>query len=446
MQESQLIRSATLAGRGSCRRRRWPCLAFGTAIVLLLACAQAALAAPQAVITAGPPAVTSFTSATFEFDSDSTDLGVTFACDLDGGGFQSCGSPHTYGPPAPPPFDQPLAEGQHTFSVQATDGTGTGLATYEWTIDTTAPVTTITAGPPAQAGSSATFEFSSSESGSSFACQLDSGSFEPCTSPQQYANLTEGNHTFTVKATDAAGNTSETAATWNWAVVDATAPQVTITGPAGGSINSTSVTFEFTADDPDATFECSLDSAVFETCTSPQPYTGLSEGSHSFRVRATDAVGNSTVATFDFTVSLGAPSPPPPAAAEPAAPVTGQSSVITARPPASFVLIAGRPVRVNRNRTVAVRLNCSGNKACSGRVVLSTTSGLRLHRRKLVMRLGSARFAIPAAVSKKVKVRLSKRRYRLLKRIRKAKVLVTVRDVDRAGRARVSTREITVRA
>jgi hypothetical protein len=133
--------------------------------------------------------------------------------------------------------------------------------------------------------------------------------------------------------------------------------------------------------------------------------------------------------------------PAPPSAQTPAS-----VSELAARPAASFVLIAGRPVRVNRNRTVAVRLNCSGNKDCAGRVVLSTTSGLRFHRRKLVMRLGSARFAIPAAATRRVKVRLSKRKYRLLKRIRKAKVLVTVRDIDRAGRARVSTREITVRA
>jgi hypothetical protein len=439
MQESQLIRSATLAGRGKCRRRRLG-LAFGTAVVLLLAWAQVALAAPpQTAITAMPPSTTSFTSATFEFSSDSLDPSVTFACRLDGGTSHPCDSPQTYGPPAPPPFDQPLAEGQHTFSVEATDQNGTGLpATYDWTIDTTVPETTFSTNPPDLTGPSATFEFSSSEPGSSFACQLDSGSPEPCSSPHNYTGLTEGSHALSVRATDPAGNTDPTPATWMWAV-DATAPQVTITGPSG-TINSTSVTFEFVSDDPAATFECSLDSSEFQICTSPQPYSGLTEGRHSFRVRATDAVGNSSVGTFDFTVSL----PAPPAAESP--PITDQSSVLAARPAASFVLIAGRAVKVNRNRAVSVRLNCSGTKECSGRVVLTTASGVRFHRHKLVLRLGSARFSIPAAATAKVKVRLSKAKYRLLKRLKRAKVLVTVTDVDRAGRARISTREITLRA
>ena len=101
---------------------------------------------------------------------------------------------------------------------------------------------------------------------------------------------------------------------------------------------------------------------------------------------------------------------------------------------------------MNRNRAVTVRLNCAGTKACSGRVVLTTASGVRFHRHKLLLRLGSARFSIPATVTAQVKVRLSKKKYRLLKRIRRAKALVTVTDVDRAGRARVSTREITLRA
>jgi hypothetical protein len=55
---------------------------------------------------------------------------------------------------------------------------------------------------------------------------------------------------------------------------------------------SASATLEFTADQPGATFECSLDCSRFEACTSPKTYTNLRAGQHWFGVRATDSAGN----------------------------------------------------------------------------------------------------------------------------------------------------------
>lgn len=68
-------------------------------------------------------------------------------------------------------------------------------------------------------------------------------------------------------------------------------PETTITAGPRGNVPATSATFEFTADDPAATFECALDDAPFSACTSPQPYTGLAPGTHTFRVRAVTAAG-----------------------------------------------------------------------------------------------------------------------------------------------------------
>lgn len=76
-----------------------------------------------------------------------------------------------------------------------------------------APETTITDGPggPITAGR-ATFTFSASAPGSSFDCQVDSGSYRSCASPFTTDALTQGPHTFRVRATDPAGNTDPTPA------------------------------------------------------------------------------------------------------------------------------------------------------------------------------------------------------------------------------------------
>ena len=101
-----------------------------------------------------------------------------------------------------------------------TTGTGTG--------DTTPPDTTITAGPSGTVtATTATFGFSSSEAGSSFACSLDGGAYQTCTSPKSYTGLSASAHSFAVRATDPAGNTDATPATRAWTV--STTPGTTLT-------------------------------------------------------------------------------------------------------------------------------------------------------------------------------------------------------------------------
>jgi Ca2+-binding RTX toxin-like protein len=108
--------------------------------------------------------------------------------------------------------------------------------------DTTPPETTIDSGPSDTITvDSATFEFSSSEPNSTFECSLDGGGFASCTSPKAYGGLSNGSHTFEVRATDAAGNSDATPASRTW-TVDTTAPVVcTITGTANAeTISGTS--------------------------------------------------------------------------------------------------------------------------------------------------------------------------------------------------------------
>ena len=89
--------------------------------------------------------------------------------------------------------------------------------------DTTPPETTITSGPSGEVGATnASFTFTSSEPGSTFACSLDGAAFSGCTSPASYASLALGPHTFAVQATDPAGNPDSTPAEANWTVIGST--------------------------------------------------------------------------------------------------------------------------------------------------------------------------------------------------------------------------------
>jgi hypothetical protein len=65
---------------------------------------------------------------------------------------------------------------------------------------------------------SATFEFTSTESGSTFACSLDGAAYQSCTSPKSYSGLGATAHTLSVRATDPAGNTDPTPATQTWTI------------------------------------------------------------------------------------------------------------------------------------------------------------------------------------------------------------------------------------
>src|SRR5215203_948185 len=83
--------------------------------------------------------------------------------------------------------------------------------------DTTPPETTITSGPSGSVSdTSATFEFFSNETGSTFKCKLvgQDSTRTTCSSPKTYTNLTAGTkYTFKVWAKDAAGNIDPTPAT-----------------------------------------------------------------------------------------------------------------------------------------------------------------------------------------------------------------------------------------
>jgi hypothetical protein len=182
--------------------------------------------------------------------------------------------------------------------------------------DTTPPDTSISSGPSGStSATSASFAFASTEAGSSLACKLDAGAWAACTSPKAYTGLAVGGHTFSVRATDVAGNTDQSPATRTWTIAagssagDTTAPQTTITSGPTGPTNDDTPTIAFGSNEAGTTFTCRADTGAWAACASPWTTPLLGDGGHSVSVRARDAAGNTdaTPAVRSFTIDTDAP-------------------------------------------------------------------------------------------------------------------------------------------
>lgn len=357
--------------------------------------------APNTTITANPPLLTNSASASFSFiGSDPGGSGVaSLQCQIDGSGYSTCTSPRNYSglgdgshtfevravdvagntdatpasytwtvdttAPAAPVVTAPangsvtnnptplvsgtaepnstvtviidgspvgtttadgsgnwsypsaaLSDGSHTVRARATDAagnTGPDSNTNTFTVDTTAPDTNITANPTNPTNSaSASFSFTGSDTGgsgiASFQCQIDGGGFTACTSPQSYMGLSDGSHTFQVRAIDNAGNTDATPASYTW-TIDTVAPDTTIDSNPTNPSNVNTPTFTFSSPDLTATFECSIDGGAFSACVTPNTLVPLADGPHTFAVRAVDPLGNTDASPASYTWTIDTVSP-----------------------------------------------------------------------------------------------------------------------------------------
>ena len=184
-------------------------------------------------------------------------------------------------------------------------------------VDKTEPSTALDRGPSgATTATAADFQLSGADKLSGLArleCRLDGAAFSTCTSSVHLQNLTDGAHTFSVRAVDVAGNVDTTPATRSW-TVDTVAPETSVdSGPAAVTA-SRSASLHYSADALGGTtvagWECRLDNAPFASCAAGgRAYSGLGAGAHRFEVRARDAAGNvdATAAVHTWTIDLSAP-------------------------------------------------------------------------------------------------------------------------------------------
>lgn len=164
---------------------------------------------PSTRLDDAPPERTNKVRPIFGFSS--LDQGVSFECSFVASGeapqFVPCGG-DVFRPA------QPLADGEYTFAVRSVDSVGDrdpDPPSHTFTVDTVAPEAQITDGPAEGAvlrRREARFGLAADKQGARFECSLDGAAFAPCDSPVIYGDLADGEHAFSVRAIDPAGNVS----------------------------------------------------------------------------------------------------------------------------------------------------------------------------------------------------------------------------------------------
>lgn len=88
-------------------------------------------------------------------------------------------------------------------------------------------------------------------------------------------------------------------------------PDTLISGSPLALTNLSTAYFTFSSTKADSSFACKLDGGAFAACTSPTSYVGLTAGSHTFQVQATDLDGNPdpTPASYSWIVDVTPPTP-----------------------------------------------------------------------------------------------------------------------------------------
>ena len=268
---------------------------------------------PLVIDLDGPAEQTNSTTATFDFQCSRDNC--SFECQLDGSQMQSCAPGVTY---------EDLEDGQYTFAAVATDELGTvgPPAEWTWTVDTVEPVVEELAGPAELSNeTTATLDFECSKEVCQFSCELSGASQgvvelpTDCDSGHTYTDLADDEYTFSVTATDEAGNTSAPES-WSWTVYTVEPVVEDISGPAELT-DETTATLDFECSKEDCQFSCELSGASQgevespTDCDSGHTYTDLADDEYTFSVTATDEAGNTSApASWSWTVDTVNPFDP----------------------------------------------------------------------------------------------------------------------------------------
>jgi VCBS repeat protein/FG-GAP repeat protein len=338
----------------------------------------------------------------------------------------------------------------------------------------TPPETTIDAGVSGFTNDSTpTFTFSSNDPSSTFKCRVDGGAFASCTSPHTTATLSNAAHTFEVRATDDAARTDATPAASSFTVDTAApaAPAVTGVDPASpanqnnprvkGTAEVGSIVRLYraatTADCTPANLVATDAAAVF---ASPGVAAAVADNSTTrFRATATDQAGNVSGCSSSSVTYIEVSPPPVP---DPLPPPggggsTGGGTTLGGQPAPDtsgpVMAVAGKTVTMDRGGAVMLPLSCPASETvgCQGTVSLDAFLRVRSsagHSRSALRRvkLGRGSFRVGGGKSAAVKLRLSKKTQRLVRKLKKVRVVAVIDARDHAGNARTTKQALVLKA
>jgi hypothetical protein len=271
---------------------------------------------PTVTKVSGPSGTIKESSSTFKWSGNDPDGSIDkYYYRKDGGSWNTTvGTSYTW---------SGYSEDSHTFEVRAQDNDGAYSSTINWSFtydeDNQPPTVTKVSGPSGTIKeSSSTFEWSGSDLDGTidhYEYRKDGGSWNTTVGTSYtWSGYSEDSHTFEVKAEDNDGAYSSTIS-WSFTYdEDNQPPTVTkVSGPSG-TIKESSSTFTWDGNDSDGTidhYEYREDGGSWVNYGTSESYswTGYTEGSHTFEVRAEDNDGAySEVVTWAFTFSVENPS------------------------------------------------------------------------------------------------------------------------------------------
>jgi hypothetical protein len=220
----------------------------------------------------------------------------------------------------------PLTDGAHSVSASEVDPVSSvetrSTGSLPITIDTLGPALPAVGGvTPASPGASTTPAVTGTAepgstvrlfTGATCTTPAGTGTAAAFTSPGIQGSVAPNSTTiFTATATDVAGNVSGCSTTSvTYAHDGAAPPSPTLVSPPVSPSKDKNPSFAFSDTEAGVGFACSMSSGAdaFAPCVSPRAYTALVDGSYTFKVRAVDAAGNTSVPTSSpLVIDTGAP-------------------------------------------------------------------------------------------------------------------------------------------
>jgi peptide/nickel transport system substrate-binding protein len=185
-----------------------------------------------------------------------------------------------------------------------------------------------------------------------------------------------------------------------------------------------------------------------KTVTVPILQDGADEADETFRLALSGASKGTPTGGGDATIvdddapppAPPAPPPPPPAVPSPPPPPPRPST----RTLASASVAAGA-VAVSSTGVAPVRVRCGG-AACKGTVALFAPAGTRGLAARKPVKIGQTRFTIPRGKTKVVRVRLTARAFRALKKAKRLRAQAVVTLVQANGRKTTKRSTVVLKA